>query len=135
LLGIEVPANPTRDQVYAEYELIWQNLGERSINSLGDLPVMVDPEIQAAMSVLSEIRAPANNTDINLHYLATCRMVNLSIAYGITGTSAHGYAGLATILGPVFNRYVDELETQCQKRNLSCLSSTTIRCIGRPPSL
>jgi PAS domain S-box-containing protein len=107
LLGIEVPANPTRDQVYAEYELIWQNLGERSIDSLVDLPVMVDPEIEAAMSVLSEIRAPANNTDINLHYLATCRMVNLSIVYGITDACAHGYAGLATILGPVFNRYID----------------------------
>jgi len=107
LLGIEIPANPTRDQVNVEYELIWQNLGDRSIDSLVELPVMVDPEIQAAMSVLSEIRAPANNTDINLHYLATCRMVNLSIAYGITDASAHGYAGLATILGPVFNRYID----------------------------
>ena len=107
LLGIDIPAKPTRDQVDAEYELIWQNLGERSIDSLVDLPVMVDPVIEAAMSVLSEIRAPANNTDINLHYLATCRMVNLSIAYGITDASAHGYAGLATILGPVFNRYTD----------------------------
>ena len=107
LLGIEIPAKPTRDQVYAEYELIWQNLGERSIDTLVDLPVMADPVIQAAMSVLSEIRAPANNTDINLHYLATCRMVNLSIGYGITDASAHGYAGLATILGPVFNRYID----------------------------
>ena len=107
VLGVEIPVHPTREQVQTEYEAIWQNLGERSIESLVDQPVMVDSEMQAAMGILSEIRAPANNTDINLHYLVTCRMVNLSVRLGTTDASTHGYAGLATILGPVFNRYID----------------------------
>ena len=102
-----MPAHPTRAQVQSEYERIWQNLGDRSIESLIDLPLMTDLEMQAAMGVLSVIAAPAFNTDINLMYLVFCQMVNASLKYGTTGASAHGYAELATIVGPVFHRYLD----------------------------
>ncbi len=107
IFGIEMPAHPTRDQVQIEYEMICQNLGDRSIESLIDLPFMTDPEMQAAMGVLSVIPAPAFHTDIDLLYLVFCQMVNASLKYGTTGASAHGYAELATILGPIFHRYLD----------------------------
>jgi len=107
LFGIEMPAHPTREQVQVEYETIWQNLGERSVEDLIDLPPMKDPEKQAAMRVLSEIRAPANMTDINLLYLTTFHMVNATLRYGTTDASTHGIVGLASILGPVFHRYID----------------------------
>jgi len=107
LFGIEMPAHPTREQVQVEYETIWQNLGERSIENLIDLPPMTDPEKQAAMRVLAEIRAPANMTDVKLHDLVTFHMVNATLKYGTTDASTHGIVGLATILGPVFQRYID----------------------------
>ncbi|HSZ76504.1 MAG TPA: AAA family ATPase [Chthoniobacterales bacterium] len=107
LFGIEMPAHPTREDVQVEYERIRQKLGSRSIESLIDLPLMTDPEMQAAMAILSVIAAAAFNTDINLMYLFFCQMVNASLEYGTTGASAHGYAELATILGPVFHRYLD----------------------------
>ena len=109
LFGMEISAHPTRQQVQAEYEKIWLNLGDRSIESLIDLPLMTDPEMQAAMDILSLVPAPAFNTDINLLYLIFCRIVNASLKHGSTGASAHGYAELATILGPVFHRYLDGL--------------------------
>jgi PAS domain S-box-containing protein len=109
LFGMEIPAHPTGQQVQAEYEKIWINLGNQSVESLTDLPLMTDPEMQAAMDILSLIPAPAFNTDINLLYLIFCRIVNASLKYGSTGASAHGYAELATILGPVFHRYLDGL--------------------------
>jgi predicted ATPase/C4-dicarboxylate-specific signal transduction histidine kinase len=109
LFGMEIPAHPTRQQVQAEYEKIWLNLGDQSVESLIDLPLMTDPEMQAAMDILSLIPAPAFNTDINLLYLIFCQIVNASLKYGSTGASAHGYAELATILGPVFHRYLDGL--------------------------
>jgi GAF domain-containing protein len=102
-----MPAHPTREQVQIEYERIWQNLGQRSIESLDALPLMTHPDMQSAMGVLSLIPAPAFSTDINLLYLVFCQMVNTSLEYGTTGASAHGYAELATILGPVFHRYHD----------------------------
>jgi len=105
LFGIEMPAHPTRKEVQVEYEKVWQNLGKRSIESLIDLPLMTDPEKQAAMRVPSEIRAPALNTDSNLFYLLLCHIANASLKYGTTHASAHGYAELGCILGPVFRRY------------------------------
>jgi len=107
LFGIEMPAHPTRKEVQVEYEKVWQNLGKRSIESLIDLPLMTDPEKQAAMRVPSEIRAPALNTDSNLFYLLLCHIANASLKYGTTHASAHGYAELGCILGPVFHRYMD----------------------------
>src|SRR5205814_10243724 len=53
LFGIELPEHPTQEQVQAEYEMVWQTLNGRSIESLIDLPLMSDPEVQAAMHVLS----------------------------------------------------------------------------------
>jgi PAS domain S-box-containing protein len=107
LFEIELPARPSQEQVQIEYEKLWQNLGDRSIESLIDLPVMIDPEIRAVMDMLSVLVAPAYCTQNNLFYLVACQMVNTSLKYGATGASSHGYAELACILGPVFHRYFD----------------------------
>jgi signal transduction histidine kinase len=107
LFGMEMPAHPSREVVQAEYERIYRQLGDRPIESLAELPLMTNPEMQAIMGILSVMAAPAFNTDINLMYLCFCRMVNVTLEYGSAGTSAHGYAELATLLGPVFHRYAD----------------------------
>jgi PAS domain S-box-containing protein len=107
LLGIEMSAHPTREQVHAEYEKVWKNLDERSIESLIDLPLMTDREMQAAMSTLSLLYPPALFTDLNLVYLHLCHMVNVSLKYGTTDASTPGYAWFGTILGPQFHRYTD----------------------------
>src|ERR1700693_5416035 len=49
LFGIDILAHPTREQIQAEYEAVWQTLNGRPIESLIDLPLMTDPETQAAM--------------------------------------------------------------------------------------
>jgi PAS domain S-box-containing protein len=107
LFGIEMSAHPTAEQVQAEYENVWKNLDERSIESLIDLPLMTDLEMQAAMRTLSLLYPPALFTDINLVYLHLCHMVNVSLKYGITDASTPGYAWFGTILGPHFQRYTD----------------------------
>src|SRR6266481_1210057 len=55
LFGIDLPAHPTQEQVQAEYETVWETLNGRPIESLIDLPMMTDPELQAAMQVLSAL--------------------------------------------------------------------------------
>ena len=105
LLNIDIPARPTGEQVQAEYETVWRNLDGRSIEDLIDLPLMTDPELQAAMQVLSTLLGPAYFTDMQLFSVLVCRMVNISILHGTSGASAHGCAYLGGILGPVFNRY------------------------------
>src|ERR1700722_18804517 len=44
LFGIDLPAHPTSEQAEAEYEMVWQSLNGRPIESLIDLPLMTDPE-------------------------------------------------------------------------------------------
>ena len=105
--GVDLPAHPTFEQVQAEYETVWQTLDGRPIESLIDLPLMTDPEVQAAVQVLSVLAAPATLTDFRLFCLLACRMVNISIRHGICGAAAHGWSVLATILGRVFHRYGD----------------------------
>src|SRR5258708_26115546 len=68
---------------------------------------MTDPEMQAAMRVLSVLFAPAYFTDINLVRMHLCHMVNLSMKYGTTDASAQGYSWFGTTLGSTYGRYID----------------------------
>ena len=107
LFGIEMPPHPTRERVDAEYEKVWSNLGERPIESLIDLPLMTDPEMQAAMEVLSVLSSPAQFTDLNLFRLHLCHMVNLSMKHGATDASAQAFSRFGTTLGSISHRYTD----------------------------
>jgi PAS domain S-box-containing protein len=105
LFGIDLPAHPTWEQVQAEYETLWRNLDGRPIESLIDLPLMTDPELHAAMLVLSVLFGPAYFTDFHLYCGHLCRMVNISLQHGMSGASAAGYAGFGVCLGGAFHRY------------------------------
>ncbi|WMT71322.1 AAA family ATPase [Bradyrhizobium sp. Ash2021] len=105
LFGIDLPAHPTWEQVQAEYETLWRNLDGRPIESLIDLPLMTDPELHAAMLVLSVLFGPAYFTDFHLYCLHLCRMVNISLQHGMSGASAPGYAGFGVCVGGAFHRY------------------------------
>src|SRR5258705_2630226 len=107
LFGIDIPAHPTWEQVQAEYEAVWQTLNGRPIESLIGLPLMTDPELQAAMQVLSVLTPPAYFTDFRAYCLQVCRMVNISIQHGTSGASAHAYGFLGIVLGLAFHRYSD----------------------------
>jgi predicted ATPase/signal transduction histidine kinase len=107
LFGIDLPAHPTLEQVQAEYETVWQSLNGRPIESLIDLPLMTDPELQAAMRLLSGLLSATYFTDFHLYCLHLCRMVNISVQHGTASGSAHAYGHLGTILGPVFHRHTD----------------------------
>ena len=82
LFGIDLPAQPTWEQVQAEYETVWQNLNGRPIECSIDLPLMTDPELLAAMQVLSTLLSPAHYTDFHLYCLLAGRMVNISQQHG-----------------------------------------------------
>src|SRR5208282_4819611 len=53
LFGIDLPAHPTLEQVQAEYETVRQTLDGRPIESLIDLPLMIDLELQAFFTTKS----------------------------------------------------------------------------------
>ena len=107
LLGIEMSAHPTAQAVMAEYEKVVLTLGERSIESLIDLPLMNNQEMRAAMRVLSVLEGPAFTTDSNLYYLCACQMASITLKCGTTDASSYGLALFGRVLGPLLRRYRD----------------------------
>jgi predicted ATPase len=105
LFGIDLPAHPSWGEVETEYDTIWRNLAGRSIETLLELPRMTNPELQAAMQVFSILAEITWFTEFHLHCMLVCRTVNISMQHGVTGASAHAYASLGALLGPVFHRY------------------------------
>jgi PAS domain S-box-containing protein len=107
LFDIDLPAHPTQEQVQAEYETVWESLDGRTIESLIDLPLMTNPEVLAAMQVLSGLTPAAHFADSRLSYLQICRMVKTGMQHGASGASALACGYFGGILGPVFHRYTD----------------------------
>jgi predicted ATPase len=102
--GIDIPKHPTWEQVQAEHEAVWQTLDGRPVESLIELPLITDPELQSTMQVLSALTA-AYYIDLRLYCWYVCRMVNGSMQHGTSFESARAYSDFGLILGPVFHRY------------------------------
>ena len=105
LFGIDIPAHPSWEQVEAEYEAVWPDLEKRPIEELIDLPLMTDPDLLAAMRLLSDLDSPAYFTDFHLFCMRLCRMMGVGLRHGTSGAFAHGCAAFGMFLGPVFHRY------------------------------
>src|SRR5258705_8580043 len=107
LFGIDLPVHPTQEQVQTEYDTVWETLDMQPIESLIDLPLMTDPEMQAAMQVLSAVGPPAYLTDLRLCCFQACCMVKVGMQHGTSGASALAFGYFGNFLGPVFHRYAD----------------------------
>ena len=107
LLDIDLPARPSMEDVRAEYELVWRNLGGRPFECIVDLPLMTDPEVRTVVEMLDALTAPAAFTDMNLMSMLVHRIVNLSLLHGTTGASTYGYALFGLMLAMFQHRYAD----------------------------
>jgi PAS domain S-box-containing protein len=68
---------------------------------------MSDPTSLGTLDVLTKVLPAAAFTDVNLNALFVCRMVNLSLDYGISDGSSFAFACLAMIAAPSFGNYKD----------------------------
>ena len=104
-LGIQWSLHPTNEEVRREYERIWAQIGNRTIEELIELPLMSDPASLATLDVLTKAHAAAFGTDPNLFSLAICRAVNLTLERGNCDSSCFAYALLGVIAGQYFGNY------------------------------
>ena len=104
-VGIVLSAHPTNEEVQCEYEQMWRQLGDRSIETLLNLPLMTDPVARATMRVLTDMAGPAFFTDPNLHGVVIARIVNFSLKHGNSEGSCYAYCMLGAMLGPLFGDY------------------------------
>jgi PAS domain S-box-containing protein len=99
------PMKPTDADVRREYAHMQQLLGDREIEQLASLPMMISDVRLAIMEVLVELTAPAVLTDMNLRDLIIIRMVNISLEYGCCDASCYAYSALSSALSLRFGDY------------------------------
>jgi predicted ATPase/signal transduction histidine kinase/CheY-like chemotaxis protein len=96
LYDLDLSVRPTREQADAAERAMRDKLGDRPIETLSDLPLMREADIEAAVWVLAGILPSAYYVDLNLHRLVACKMVELTLAHGLCaispmGASAYGF--------------------------------------------
>jgi signal transduction histidine kinase len=134
--GVDWTPHPTNDEVRREYDRIWQQLGKRSIEALGDLPPMTDPACRATLDVLTAVEEPAYFTDENLRCLVVARIVNLSLDRGNSDGSCVAYVQLGWFVGPRFGDYEAAFRfgklglDLVEKRGLERFRARVSQCFG-----
>jgi PAS domain S-box-containing protein len=99
---IHIPAHPAEEQIQWERDALRQTLNGRPVESLIDLPLIADPELRAAMKVLSVVLSAAHYVDFRLCCFLACRMVTLSVQHGTSEDSVAAFAYWGSLLGSVF---------------------------------
>ncbi|WP_017305215.1 trifunctional serine/threonine-protein kinase/ATP-binding protein/sensor histidine kinase [Spirulina subsalsa] len=94
----------------AELTVYRENLAKHKIPELALIPDNTNPEIEICMNVLMNMTGPAYFTNQDLLALITLKMVNLSIEYGNSEASAHGYAFWGIVAGSRLLEYENGYE-------------------------
>ena len=105
--GIELPHHPTPQQVEQEVEQVWQAVNGRPAEDLLDEPLATDPQILAAMDVAASIGMAAAFTDFQLLFLLMCRVMNLSLRHGMSGSGAWACSCFGVMLCGPYRRYAE----------------------------
>ncbi|HZA36381.1 MAG TPA: AAA family ATPase, partial [Vicinamibacterales bacterium] len=103
--GIVWSAHPAEADVRTETQRIAELLAGRSIESLLQLPIAIDPDLHATMDVLCAMVPAAILTDENLLGLVVARMTTLSIERGNTDGASYAYVLLNMVVGLRFGDY------------------------------
>ncbi|MDZ8262647.1 AAA family ATPase [Nostoc sp. ChiQUE01b] len=106
-LGVELPIEPNNAEIGRALQALASQLADKRIEELADLPVMTDPQAQAAMQLLGMLFAPVFQGMPGLLPLISSTMVTLSLQFGNTPASTAGYG----LHGMVLCAFLGEVET------------------------
>jgi predicted ATPase/class 3 adenylate cyclase/tRNA A-37 threonylcarbamoyl transferase component Bud32 len=106
-LGIELPAEPDEAKIGKALQAITDQLRGRKIEELVDLPVITNPQTQAAMQLSGTLFPTIFQGMPSLLPLLSSTMVSLSLQFGNAPASTVGYA----MHGMVFCAFLQEVET------------------------
>lgn len=107
-LGVKLARGSSEEEQDQAYRAIRQRLNGRSIAELEHLPVMEDPKIKAAMSLLAPLISSVFTTD-GLRFLHLAKMVELTLEYGVCPESTYGLGWFGVIIADKYGAYHDGL--------------------------
>ena len=105
--GIHLVPHPPAWECESAYMEIRARLEDAPIEALLALPQMANPDIEAAMALLSSLSVPASFTDNNLQFLQLCHMLRLTLEHGMTGASTTALAWFGVLVCDRYEQYAD----------------------------
>ncbi len=97
-LGVDLPGQPSPEDVQHALSHIAAKLADRPIEALIDLPTLSDPTVLAAMQLLTSMCAAAFLAVPPLFLLVVLKMVELLVDYGNMTLAPFAYAAYGLIL-------------------------------------
>jgi signal transduction histidine kinase/ActR/RegA family two-component response regulator len=92
LYDLNLSPHPAPSEVEDAERAMFDRLGERSIESIADLPLMGESDIEAAINVLAGTLPSAYFVGLNLHRLIACHMIDLTLRHGLCALAPMGVA-------------------------------------------
>ena len=123
-LGVELPTEPDEALIGKALQTLASQLQGKQIEELVDLPVMTNPQTQAAMQLLGMLPAPIFMGKPGLLPLLSSTMVSLSLQFGNAPASTVGYA----IHGMVLCGFLGEVETGYGFGTIGTLIARSVQC-------
>jgi predicted ATPase/anti-anti-sigma regulatory factor len=105
LVGIELPEGDFEAARDAEIAEVKATIGDRSIESLFDLPDMVDREKKAAITLLTAMGPPTYRSHQALWSVLCSKAVNLCLKHGNAPQVAYSHTSFGGLLGYVEEDY------------------------------
>jgi PAS domain S-box-containing protein len=106
-LGVELPTAPDEAFISKALQALADQLQDKRIEELANLPMMTDVKAQAAIQLLGRLSAPIFQGMPGLLPLLSSTMVSLSLSFGNAPASTVGYA----MHGLVLCAFLGEVET------------------------
>ena len=103
--GLELPPRPDPEALGAMVRALWEELEQRRLESLLDLPPMTDPDQRALLALFAAVLPPAYFINPDLHDLLACQMVGASLRYGNADVSVMGYVVFGQAMGHVLKKW------------------------------
>ena len=105
ILGIELPEVNLKQILESELSQAHQNLGERSISTLIDAPIMTLTDKKLAIKLLASLEPTAYLSNQELWTVIIVKGVNLSLIYGHVPESCSSYSAYGQVLAVVLADY------------------------------
>ena len=121
-IEIKFPEAPTQCDIEQAFQATAEQLTNKKIADLINLPEMTDLKILAAMRILSSTFSAAYLGCPSFVPLITLKMVDLSIQHGNTGLSANGYCTYGFLLCTIVNNI--DVGYEFAQLSLNVLSQT-----------
>ena len=105
LLGIELPSENYEEARDLEIDSIFQKIGDKSISSLYDLPLMTDKEKILSVNLLITMGPPCYRYHQRLWGFIVSKVVNLTIEFGNVPEVSYSHTAFGGLLGFVKKDY------------------------------